>query len=193
METKYHRYEKALDESIYDEETVTSFYEEETIIDEVSEKKGTRASESSYYEEETIAETSEDHKMVNDDQDCNSSIRDCRDLKNGKEKEVESADQNNEEEGFTLTFSQVRISQNRVSDITNDTWSTPRQSISGFHESDDDEESELRHMDQTYCAKFKEGNFRSSLVSQETGTTSSSEPSKLSTRDSTLPSLAEEY
>ena len=57
METKYHRYEKALDESIYDEETVTSFYEEETIIDEVSEKKGTRASESSYYEEETIEET----------------------------------------------------------------------------------------------------------------------------------------
>lgn len=183
METKYQKYEKALDESIYDEETVTSFYEEETIIDEISEKKGTRASKSSYYEEETIA----------DDEDCNSRKHDCRDFKDGKEKEVESADQNNEEEGFTLTFSQVRISQNRVSDVTTDTWSTPRQSISGFHESDDDEESELRHMDQTYCAKFKEGNFRSSLVSQETGTTSSSEPSKLSTRDSTLPSLAEEY
>jgi len=159
-------------------------YEEETVasdaIDQHSERfgsAGSRMSKMSLYDEETVAEMTvaetvteevtvvdgnvDDFGNGDDDDDSDGHNSDLDSDDGMPEDDDEEEEEEVEGEGFTLAFRRGS-GQARVSDITLDhsTWDQDMDD-----EFDDDEHHLPGQGEEGYCSQFKEGNFRSSLVS----------------------------
>ncbi|CAJ1947901.1 unnamed protein product [Cylindrotheca closterium] len=161
----------------------STMYDEETVV---SESANSRVSKMSFYDEETVAEQTvtesdemeeqtvvdgnlDDYENGDDDGDDgsggNNSDLDSDDGMPEDDDDEEEEEEVDEDEGFSLSFR--RDSSNsqpaRVSDITLDHSSWAHDMDSEF--GDDEHEHHIPSKgEEGYCLKFKEGNFRSSLV-----------------------------